>query len=54
MAAIGSQLEKSPFAWEARCIEGPPGWSRPGTGRACSEGPKRLGPMETVTTCHSI
>ena len=50
----GQLRKKSPFAWEARCIEGPRGWSRPCIGRACSEGPKRLGHMGPPTTCHSI
>ena len=36
-------MKKSPFAWEARCIEGSRGWSRLCIVGACSEGPKTLG-----------
>ena len=41
----GQLRKKSPFAWEARCIEGPRGWSRPCIGKACSKGPKSPGHM---------
>ena len=46
--------KKSPFVWEARCIEGPHGWSSFCIGRACSKGPKRLGHVGPPTLCHSI
>ena len=36
-------MKKSPFVWEAKCIEGPRGWSRPGIGGPAPKGPKGLG-----------
>ena len=36
-------MKKSPFAWEARCIERPRGWSRPCIGGPAPKGSKGLG-----------
>ena len=47
-------VEQEPFCLGGKVYRRTSWGSRPCIGRACSEGPKRLGHMGPLTPCHSV